>query len=306
MTISANLQTDLQGHTHPIYTIEHAGDNRTFFTAGGEGAVVEWDLLQSDKPKIIFKGSSTIYALHKIPHLPVLACGERNGSIHLYNLEEKKLIGFIHHHHKAIFDLKSSASGNLLFAASDDGKVSAWELDKLKLVAETQLSDQSVRVLAANPDETSLAAGCRDNHVRIIHTNNFHAVQSFEAHSMPVFSLVYTANGEHLISGSRDAQLKIWDGNTLCLLEQIPAHMFAINHLALHPSSGILVSASMDKSIRLWDSSNFKLLKSINPDKCSEAHRLSVNKVCWLDEETLISVGDDKRVKIWQIRINGE
>ena len=115
---------------------------------------------------------------------------------------------------------------------------------------------------------------------------------------MPVFSVQFAPNGDCLYSGGRDAQLKVWDMLTYSLIQNIPAHLFAINSIAYHPSRPFFATASMDKTVKIWEADTLKLAKTISREKGYDSHRLSVNKVVW-DEDILISVGDDKKVIIW-------
>jgi WD40 repeat protein len=58
-----------------------------------------------------------------------------------------------------------------------------------------------------------------------------------------------------------------------------------------------------DKSIKIWDAKSFQLLKTISIEKGFDGHHLSINKIVWEPStQKLISVGDDKLIKIWDIK----
>jgi WD40 repeat protein len=59
----------------------------------------------------------------------------------------------------------------------------------------------------------------------------------------------------------------------------------------------------MDKSIKIWGADDFKLYKIISREKGFAGHQLSINKLAWNGNQ-LISVSDDKRIIIWNIKIN--
>jgi centriolar protein POC1 len=120
---------------------------------------------------------------------------------------------------------------------------------------------------------------------------------------MAVFSLQYYPDSSYLISGSRDAQLKIWDTRSFELVTSIPAHLFAINSIAFHPSLPYFASASMDKTIKIWGADDFKLHKTISREKGFENHFLSINKIVWNGDQ-LISTSDDKKIMVWDIKID--
>ena len=81
----------------------------------------------------------------------------------------------------------------------------------------------------------------------------------------------------------------------------VPAHLFSIYSIAFHPELPYFATASRDKSIKIWDSENFELRKTLSFEKGYDMHRLSVNKIIWDTENRLISVGDDKLVKVWEV-----
>ncbi|MBU2267223.1 MAG: WD40 repeat domain-containing protein, partial [Bacteroidetes bacterium] len=77
-------------------------------------------------------------------------------------------------------------------------------------------------------------------------------------------------------------------------------HLFAIYQIIYHPTLPFFATASRDKSIKIWRAEDFSLFKNLTIGKAREGHLLSVNDICWTtDGENLISVGDDKFVKVW-------
>ena len=67
--------------------------------------------------------SSSVYALHAPAIVPVLAAGERNGDVSLFNFEEQKVTAVLKHHKQPIFDIKSVSSKKELLVSSEDGTV---------------------------------------------------------------------------------------------------------------------------------------------------------------------------------------
>jgi len=57
----------------------------------------------------------------------------------------------------------------------------------------------------------------------------------------------------------------------------------------------------MDKSVKLWDAETFRLLKVVDRARYA-GHGTSVNTVCWLDDQTLISGSDDRTISVWAVQ----
>jgi WD40 repeat protein len=84
------------------------------------------------------------------------------------------------------------------------------------------------------------------------------------------------------------------------LLRDIPAHNYHINDIKFNPSASLFATVSMDKTLKIWDSETLKLLKVVDRFK-QDAHTNSVNKIIWLNENELITCGDDKLIFQWEI-----
>src|SRR5690606_6981595 len=104
--------------------------------------------------------------------------------------------------------------------------------------------------------------------------------------SATVFSVCHIPSQNILASGGREARLKLY--KDFELRKDIPAHLLHIHHMSLSPNGEYLATASMDKTIKVWDVATFTLLKVIDFERLA-AHTSSVNKILWIDKNTLIS-----------------
>ena len=298
----------LPGHQNPIYTAEPSQKAGILFTAGNDTGVVEWNLTQKEFIKVLMPVKTSVYALHAPSAAPLLAVGERNGDVSLFNFIEQKIGAVLKHHKQPIFDIKSVTSKKELLVSSEDGTVSVWdlnykdgEIDQHQLLYTFKVSPAMVRVISISPDEKTVAFGCKDNRIRIYNLEDYSLLHDFEAHTLPVSSLEYSPDGKYLVSGSRDAQLNVWTTAGYTLHKTIPAHLFAIYSIAWHPDKPYFATSSRDKTIKIWNA-DFELKKTLSIDKGYPMHRLSVNKIVWESNNGhLISVSDDKLVMIWNI-----
>lgn len=309
----------LTGHKDSVYALAKINTN-TILSAATDGYVVRWNLSktidnqliieqkiteQEIIGKVIAKIGSSIYALHVIPEKNYLVVGHNTDGIHIIDLLNEQEIFSVGFTKSAIFDIKHLDSD--LFIACGDGNVIIIDLETFSLKKILSFSQQSARCIAVCPQKNEIAIGYSDNHIRIFDSINYTQKADFEAHTNSIFTLAYSPNNQYLLSGSRDAHLKIWQvqyGNNLhsyTLYQDIVAHLFTINHIAYSPNGEFFATCSKDKSIKLWQADNFKLLKVIDKGRYT-GHKTSINKLVWLDDNTLVSCSDDRTIIIWNVQ----
>lgn len=290
----------ISGHRDAVYALEAAEADHLFFSAGGDGLVVRWNLQQPEEGELIAQLPNSIYALHYLKDAGLLVAGHNYDGIHVLDCENKKEVASLHLGEAAIFDMK--AVGNYLYVASGDGVLMQVSIADWTVTRKIAASEKSARCLAVNEQRGELAVGYSDHTIRVFSLDGLRLMNEWVAHDNSVFALAYTPDGQWLISGSRDARLKAWDPATnYRQINQVAAHLFAINHLAFSPDKKHFVTCSMDKSLKVWDAAEMKLLKVI--DKARHAgHGTSVNKVLWTPFfDQLVSASDDRTISVWKL-----
>lgn len=291
---------EFTGHTAAIYKIIAGKDDHTFISAGGDGIVAEWNTENDDIGKALAKVNSSIFSICQIPGTSLIAVGQLDGTLQIFDLETASEFIQIFTEPHAIYAV--ICHHNFLFAASGNGKVWVYATETFRLITTLGLSDKNIRCFEIADD--IVFAGCSDAKIYAIHLPQFSVTEIVSGHTNSVFSLLYLPESKKLITGSRDAQLGIMDiSHNYKQLQCIPAHLNTINHIAVNAAHSLLATASRDKTIRIWDAQHFTLLKAI--DARHQGHLNSVNNVFWTaDNKFLISCGDDRKIMLWEITIN--
>jgi WD40 repeat protein len=293
----------LTGHRDCVYTVEGSGQDEHFFSAGGDGMIVRWNLSSPEEGELIAKLPNSVYAIHYLKEHDQLVAGHNYEGIHLLDWKEKKEIASLKLTTASIFDIQSFQ--NDLLVASGDGSLTVVDNINWAVRKKILTSEKSARVIAINPKAGEVAIGFSDYFIRIFSLEDYSLKCEFKAHENSVFTLRYTPDNNFLISGSRDARLKVWDVSSgYKQVAEVVAHLFAINHMAFSPSGRHFVTGSMDKSIKVWDSKELKLLKVI--DKARHAgHGTSVNKLLWTSfNDQLVSASDDRTLSVWRLKFD--
>ncbi len=303
MKINVQKLFSLDGHKDCVYALEGGNKNNLFYSAAGDGMVVEWDLHAPENGELVAKMKNSVYAIHYMPHKNLLILGQNFEGIHFLDPETRKETGSLKLSSAQIFDIKSFE--DRIFIGSGDGTFYVVDPGTMTFVKKVKLADNSIRSIAVNRQLSEIALGLSDNTIRILDLNDYRQKYKINAHKLSVFSLTYNPRNNHLISVSRDASIKSWNSIDHYELETtVAAHIYAVNSLSISPDGNYFVTGSMDKSIKVWEMKTFRLLKVIDKSRYA-GHATSVNKVYWSNyKNQIVSCSDDKKISVWELSFN--
>jgi WD40 repeat protein len=293
--MKTELFAALTGHRDAVYALASGTENHLFYSAGGDGMIVEWDLQKPEEGRLVARMPATVYSLAYDKATHILFAGLRNG--HIYKLDtgnaSNAATAFLH---SEVFSLQPA--GDMIIAGTGKGKLFLLD-DALRVMKEIAAAEKSCRAIAAHPQKNEIASGWSDRQVRIF-DRELNLLKSFPAHENSVFAAAYSTGGKRLFTGGRDAKLNEWNAEEdYTLMQSLPAHWYTINHLIT--GDDLLFSASRDKTIRIWQQNPLKLLHTVSRP-VPEAHSHSVNRLLWTGfENLLVSAGDDKVVRVWRV-----
>jgi WD40 repeat protein len=288
------------GHRDSVYTIISDHTAHGFYSAGGDGFVIHWDLNKPDLGKLVARVGVSVYAMALNRADNSLWIGQNYEGIQVLDSINNKIEKTSKITTAAIFDIQ--IFGEKALIALGDGVVVVMDIPSFSIQKHIKVSSKSIRTIAVNAATNEFAVGDSEWNVNIFDLDGFSLKKTIQSHSNSVFSVKYSPDGKYLFTTGRDAHLKIWDVNDAYgMVTDIPAHLYAINDIAFSPDRTLFATCSMDKSVKVWDAGTFKLKKII--DRARHAgHGTSVNKLLWTTfENQLISCSDDRTVSVWEV-----
>lgn len=289
------------GHNAAIYALKPAPDG--FYSAAADGFIVHWHREDVDFGRVVAKvEGGKFLSLETLPDGGLVA-GALDGGIHwLYPGQEERNL-HVAHHQRGVFALLRVADD--VFSAGGDGVLTRWDAKTGRTMESLPLSANSLRCIAYLERYDLLFVGSSDSKVYSVNRKDFSLAGSGNANEPSVFTVA--ALPESLfpgyVSGGRDARLRL---SKLAFVKApilpgvIDAHLATINALAFDPTGRYLATASRDKTVKLWEAQSLDLLKVCEVVR-DRGHVNSVNTLLWLDEETLITAGDDRRILTWKL-----
>jgi len=164
-------------------------------------------------------------------------------------------------------------------------------------VVNTQALNFEATCVAIHPSGTEVAIGGKDKNIHVYNKNgnNFTPKHNLAANNGAITCLEYSSNGRYLASGESSRHVKCWEGKEIKTANWV-FHSTTITSLAWCPDDEHVVTGSVDTNVIVWSVS--KPMKRI---MINGAHYGGVTGVCWVDANTVASVGDDCCLKTWAI-----
>jgi len=166
-----------------------------------------------------------------------------------------------------------------------------------KIASKLQLKYQP-NAVAISVDETVVAIGGKDNLIHLYQLNGTTLTEGpvLSGHRGPLSALAFSPDGKFLGSADNNRDIFVWDYHSQQLkIQGWCFHSARVNSLAWSPDSLHLVSGSLDSNLFVWSVEE--------PGKriqIKEAHT-GVNTAFFVDNNTVISAGQDSTVKTWTV-----
>jgi WD40 repeat protein len=259
--------------------------------------IISWDA-RTGKEIVNFSTWSPITAICFSQKAKLLASGNMDGAVKIWDFEKKKSIMGFGGHLKCVYSLVFSPDGIHVAAGIWGNTV------KLYSTKDGQLHGSFTRkkdVLAVycvdfSPDGHFLASGSSGT-IPIWDVASGKLDRECTGFDQNVYALSFSPDGTMLASGGVDRALRVWDARTCRIIYILKGHerpVKCVRFLAKTPS--ILVSASIDNTVRFWDITSGTCISTF------KAHGDGIDCMALApDGKTLATGSRDGTVKVWRI-----
>lgn len=191
--------------------------------------------------------------------------------------------------------------GRAVLIGSQAGiEVRSWP--ELKFAGNIKTDLANVHDLSFAPDgKTLLAAGGSPGeagNVEVLSWPAAERLQRISEHSDLVYRVAWSPDGTAFATAGADGICRVIDlkGNSLVRYE---GHSRAVLAIVYLPDGERIVSAGVDQTLQLWDSSTGKHLRTLD-NHLAAVNDLAVQPGTKFELPTIVSVSDDRTVRLWQ------
>lgn len=281
----------LKGHEGAVRSLTFIPRSSIFYSAGGDGKVLRWDLMnKSHSYQTLIKNNFINRSLNISDNGRWLACGTGNASIQLFNLNKpgtgpKVLEG----HNGWVWALDFTPDNNGLISTSTDKSIIYWDLISNSNRKITTY-DSRIRSISIAPNGKYVTGGTDNGKVIVWDISTGDAETIYEAAGNTIYVVNYNKRGNIIAFGDKNGYLRLINANTKKVYKTIKAHGARILDINFSPDSRQIATSSMDGTIKVWNTSNL----SIRPLVITEHESWVISIAFSPDGKKLVSSSNDK------------
>ena len=248
-------------------------------TPHGPGAVRGYDVESGQQTLNFPEPKDVVYALAFSPDGKLLAAGGADALVHVWSIEEKKLVTTIKEHGDWVLGLAFSADGKFLATASADRSARVFEVEGWKPAIRMPETD-TVNGAAFSPDGQLLASavgGPAERAIRIRRKDNAQQARLIDTGRALPLDIIWAPpvtkpapkgappppqGGGIYVAGS-DKTVKVFSGANGNLVATLSGHGDWVYAVALSADGTKLASGSGDGTVKLWSAVDNKPLATL-------------------------------------------
>lgn len=193
----------------------------------------------------------------------LLASGDKNGVIKLWDLSSGREIKTLSKHSLGVSDISFSPSGNLLVSGGTDSSIKIWNVIDGRELMNLYGGSHSIISVIFSADEKKLISASLAGGIKLWDVATGKELKTFKGHTDYILSMTLSPDGETLATGSKDETIRLWSIKTGKLLKTISGQSGGIGSLSFNSDGRILASGGYyENFIKLWDVKTARLIKT--------------------------------------------
>ncbi len=210
------------------------------------------------------KHSAHIWSIAYSPDETLLAAGDEQGYVKVWNPATGEEVNSIKAHENAVYSLAISPDGRTLLTGSNDGTAKVWQLETMQPLHTLHGDHNQVRAVASSSQGDLVATAGLDQTVKIWNPENGKLLRTIDGIAGLVSCLAFSPDGKTLAVGCLEPfNAYLYDVAQGTLLRTLEGHEHNVYSLAFHPDGSTLVTGSADITLKWWDTASGKEVRTV-------------------------------------------
>ena len=224
-----------------------------FATSGDDATVKLWDSKTFDL-KQEWRAGDSVRGIAFSPDGESLIAGDRDGKLHVYNLQTGKETA-THSQSGAILGLGFSADGKSVASVGSDKIVRVFDTDTFELRQSFSGHEGPIYNVAFAPKGPLMATVGWNKDIFVWNVETGAKVMQLEGAAGDNCCVEFCSLGENLVTGGQDGSARLWDLKDGSMTATLHGHSSTVHNVALDPAKHRIATSSRDGTIRVWDMS---------------------------------------------------
>jgi WD40 repeat protein/transcriptional regulator with XRE-family HTH domain len=282
-----DLETDLSGYDFSYLTIWQADLQNV--------KLHNTNFAHAHLAKCVFGETfGGIFSVAFSPNGKLLATGDTNGEIRLYEVANSQQLMTCKGHTGWIWSVTFSSDDQVLASGSNDQTIKLWDTSTGQCLKTLEGHSGGVRSVTFSPGGQVIASGSDDQTVKLWNISTGKCLKTLQEFGCNVWSVAFSPKDYMLATGNDDYTVRLWDINSSSCIHTLEGHTQRVYSVAFSPDGNTLASGSHDQTVKLWDTTSGKCIKTL------QGHTDLVHSVTFsVDGSALVSCGEEQTVRVW-------
>ncbi|MDZ7962854.1 MAG: NB-ARC domain-containing protein [Aulosira sp. DedQUE10] len=239
---------------------------------------------------------ATIFSVAFSPNGKIIATGDANGEIRLWQIDDGQQILTCKGHTGFVRSVAFSPDGQILASGGVDQTVRLWSVNDGKCIQTLHGHSDRVESIAYSPNGQLLVSGSVDQSLRIWSIHDGNCLQVLQGHTHDIWSVAFSPDSQTVASGSFDETVRLWSVSDGQCLQVLQGHTNGLRSVAFSPDGKMIASGSYDNTVRLWSVSDGNCVQVL------QGHTDRVLSVSFSPNSQIVASGSyDKTVRLWSV-----
>lgn len=279
-------------HYGRINTITLNSEGTIFVTAGADGLVCEWQVVDGKKVFCVNSPAAVTDAVIT-PDDQTIITGDEQGNLLFINASD----GIIERPFPAVppitdLEIQGGRDPRLVAVTTSDGKITLFNWKTHQKTGSDFTATGAIHFAKFSPNGVQLATGTEDGLISIWNLNQVSKTIDTRKHRGEILALEFSPDGRYLVSGGADGAAVVLDAKTGNEIYR-SLHSDQVLDITFSRDSKRFFTASKDRYVRVWDMETGKQLLIMSQSNAVQAVQMTH------DDRWIAATGDDRTVRVW-------